>query len=114
MAPSRPFQPTRAAFAAVLLALFALLVSFSPVSAQKEDVSPYLATPLAGPRGRSIQHTDESTHLSPFAPDLWRARAACLNSPFDSLPRRPFACWNLVAHAVWHGRKSKVDGWSLE
>ena len=37
MAPSRPFQPTRAAFAAVLLALFALLVSFSPVSAQKED-----------------------------------------------------------------------------
>jgi hypothetical protein len=43
MAPSRPFQPTRAAFAAVLLALFALLVSFSPVSAQKEDVSPSLA-----------------------------------------------------------------------
>merc|ERR1719450_529528 len=37
MAPSRPFQPTRAAFAAVLLALFALLVSFSPVSAQKQD-----------------------------------------------------------------------------
>lgn len=38
MAP-RPFHPTRTAFAAVLLALVALLVSFSPVSAQKEDVS---------------------------------------------------------------------------
>lgn len=57
MAPSRPFQPTRAAFAAVLLALFALLVSFSPVSAQKEDVSGFpfpVPAPLAGLRGRAI------------------------------------------------------------
>lgn len=57
MSPSRPFQPTRAAFAAVLLALFALLVSFSPVSAQKEDVSDFppvlMLTLLAGLRGTS-------------------------------------------------------------
>lgn len=36
----RPFQPSRAAFGAFFLALLALVATFAPVSAQKEDVRP--------------------------------------------------------------------------